>query len=870
MQAAHPQLATPGQRYVAGVTRGMPQLTENDMTRRHRSFEKICYGIAGSVALLLCIGSAASDTSSAATIKAVAVANPILFVTQVPTPNAGFASRTSTFANHLGSVESAPRGGDLMIRYPDGTLRNLTSEAGFGQVGQQGANAIAVREPHVHWSGNKALFSMVIGAPTAQYQQTSHSWQVFEVTGITQGATVAITKVAGQSTYNNVSPIYDTNDNILFTSDAPRDGQAHLHPQLDEYESTPTITGLWRLDRATGKVKILNHTPSGLFAPFIDSFGRVIFTRWDHLQRDQQNDGAPGNGYVPEIYSSEASNATTVANVEVFPESRMNSTSAAYGPVAGFTFNLFQPWEMNQDGTSELTLNHMGRHELSYSFIGQSFTSDPALSYFNALPIANTRNLRGDGGLFQIKEDPTLAGRYFAIYTPEFSTMSSGNIIRFNAPPNLNAEQIAMVDASPPDTGSGTPGGRFRNPLPLTSGQMLAAHTEQTQVQSGVTFQIKELTGGGNVPLAAGQSLTGGISASLTWWSPDVQLTYNGLLWEFEPVEVVARTRPQPRVAGVADIEKQVLNEESVDEAALRAWLKSKQLALIVTRNHTSRDRGDKQQPYNLRVPGVGGAQTLGNAGKIYDIAHYQIIEADRVRGYASRPGRRVLGKPMTSTHNPATTGPPGSVQIASDGSSAAFVPANKALAWQTTDATGEPVVRERVWVTLQPGEIRTCTGCHGENSRNQANASQPTNKPLALRALMQHWKNTAPAVAPLAFDIDGNGSCDAVTDAALTLRYMSGLRGNALVQGIPFSSGASRQSAAELTAYLGGLGLALDIDGDGLINPLTDGLLFWRYVIAMPANVMTAAIRAPLATPGARTDAAIQTYLNSKCVLSP
>ena len=847
------------------------------MMRRARSSEKFFYAIAGSIALLLSIGSLAGDSSSASATRAVAVANPILFVTQVPTPNAGFASRTSTFANHLASIESAPRGGDLMIRYPDGTLRNLTSEAGFGHVGFQGANAIAVREPHVHWSGSKALFSMVIGAPTQQYQQTSHLWQIYEVSGITQGATVAITKVAGQSAYNNVSPIYDTNDNILFTSDAPRDGQAHLHPQLDEYESTATITGLWRLDKTTGKLKILNHTPSGLFSPFIDSFGRVIFTRWDHLQRDQQNDGAPGNGYVPQIFSSEAPNATTVANVEVFPESRLGQTSAAYGPVAGHTFNLFQPWEMNQDGTSELTLNHMGRHEISFGYIPRSFTGDAALTDNTNTPIANTRSIRTDGGLFQVKEDPTLAGRYFAIYTPEFATMSSGNIIRFNAPPNLNAEQIAMVDASPPDTtGNGVPGGRFRDPLPLTSGQMLASHTARTEVNTpqpgGTNFQIKELTGGGNAPLAAGQSLTSGISKSLTWWSPDVALTYNGLLWEFEPVEVVARTRPQPRVAGVADIEKQVLNEESVDEAALRAWLKSKDLALIVTRNHTSRDRGDKQQPYNLRVPGVGGAQTLGNAGKIYDIAHYQIMQADSVRGYAGRSGRRVLGKPMTSTFNPTTTGPVGSVQIASDGSSAAFVPANKALAWQTTDATGEPVVRERVWVTMQPGEIRTCAGCHGENSQNQAGASSPVNKPLALRALMQHWKNTAPAAAPLAFDIDGNGSCDPATDAALAFRYMSGLRGAALVRGIPFGSGASRQSATDIAAYLDGLTQgstpALDIDGDGKVNPLTDGLLFWRYTVAMPATLITNAIRAPFSVPGTRTDSEILSHLNSRCVL--
>ena len=38
--------------------------------------------------------------------------------------------------------------------------------------------------------------------------------------------------------------------------------------------------------------------------------------------------------------------------------------------------------------------------------------------------------------------------------------------------------------------------------------------------------------------------------------------------------------------------------------------------------------------------------------------------------------------------------GPPGSVPIAADGSVAAFVPARRALSWQTTDPGGEAVVR--------------------------------------------------------------------------------------------------------------------------------------------------------------------------------
>src|SRR5579864_7008470 len=90
--------------------------------------------------------------------------NPILFVTQVPVP-ADFNTIASVFGNHLPDPSVAARGGDLYIRYPDGTLKNLTQAAGFGSTGaQQDAQSIAVREPAVHWSGTKALFSMVIGA----------------------------------------------------------------------------------------------------------------------------------------------------------------------------------------------------------------------------------------------------------------------------------------------------------------------------------------------------------------------------------------------------------------------------------------------------------------------------------------------------------------------------------------------------------------------------------------------------------------------------------------------------------------------------------------------------------------------------------
>jgi hypothetical protein len=95
----------------------------------------------------------------------------------------------------------------------------------------------------------------VVGAPTARYQVATYYWQLYEVTGLGKGQTAVVTKVPNQpATYNNISPIYGTDDRILFTSDRPRDGQAHLYPQRDEYESTATVTGIWSRP-ATGDLR---------------------------------------------------------------------------------------------------------------------------------------------------------------------------------------------------------------------------------------------------------------------------------------------------------------------------------------------------------------------------------------------------------------------------------------------------------------------------------------------------------------------------------------------------------------------------------------------------------------------------------------
>jgi hypothetical protein len=103
-----------------------------------------------------------------------------------------------------------------------------------------------------------------------------------------------------------------------------------------------------------------------------------------------------------------------------------------------------------------------------------------------------------------------------------------------------------------------------------------------------------------------------------------------------------------------------------------------------------------------------------------------------------------VLAQPL---HDPAADNPPsggasGSVELGLDGSMAALVPARRAMSWQLTSPGNTPVVNERYWLCFQPGEIRTCTSCHGLNEADQANQPEPTNVPQALRTLLQHLKS--------------------------------------------------------------------------------------------------------------------------------
>lgn len=691
--------------------------------------------------------------------QALAVPNAdIVFVGQIPNPT-DFATANATFGNHLASVESIVRGGDLFVRYRDGTVKNLTRAAGYGNSGFQGAGAIAVRDPVVSWDGTKVMFSMVVGAPTERYEQAVYHWQLYEMTGLGANQVPVVTKVPFQpERFNNVTPVYGSDGSIFFTSDRPRRGVEHLYPQRDEYESQPTNTGIWKLNPATGALSLLDHAPSGAFEPMIDSFGRLLYTRWDHLQRDQQADEYDSEGAFN--YSSEAANASRMkSKTEVFPEPRIRE-QISESRVNPHSFNHFFPWMLNQDGTGHETLNHIGRHEL-HGYFDRSFNDDDNLEeHYGESGEPYQREIEN---FLHIEEDRRNPGLFYGIDSPEFGTHAAGQVITLRGEPTRNGDQMPLTyltdrstaDADP-DNLSPNHSGFYRDPLPVSDGTVLVSHTAAkvddenigtvTSPRSRYAFRLKTLVQSG-ASWVAGSNLTAGIQASVSYFTPDELASYSGPLWELQPVELAARAVPTAGSTSLEAPEASVFQAAGTSVEDLRQSLAQRNLALIVMRNVTSRDKADLQQPFNLRVPN-GSAQSIKTPSKIYDVSFLQLFQGDQLRGYGGtaspEPGRRVLA---TFLHdgmnaNPAVDGSPrSSVQVGADGSVAAIVPAGRALTWQLTDPNGASVVRERYWLTFQAGEIRVCAGCHGANSSDQLGRPSPTNPPQALGALLEYLR---------------------------------------------------------------------------------------------------------------------------------
>ncbi len=147
-----------------------------------------------------------------------------------------------------------------------------------------------------------------------------------------------------------------------------------------------------------------------------------------------------------------------------------------------------------------------------------------------------------------------------------------------------------------------------------------------------------------------------------------------------------------------------------------------------------------------------------------------------------------------------------------------------------------------------------------------KANLCIPSNDPARPLALVPVNLTVEPAF----LNIDTSGPAtiyDAATDGVLLVRYLLGHRGADLIAGAR-GTGVNLRDAAQIEAFFTALIPAnqalspFDVDGDGVVLPMTDGLMILRRLLNPNAiNVMTAAEQAAItanAKRGSLTDAQV------------
>ena len=110
-------------------------------------------------------------------------------------------------------------------------------------------------------------------------------------------------------------------------------------------------------------------------------------------------------------------------------------------------------------------------------------------------------------------------------------------------------------------------------------------------------------------------------------------------------------------------------------------------------------------------------------------------------------------------------------------------------------------------------------------------------------------------------WDLDGNGMADALTDGLMLLRHNFGLTGESLTDAAISSD--SPLSSEEVESKVEAVYEIADIDSNGSVDALTDGLMLLRYLFGLTGNSLTEGAVANNAT---RTDAVeIEAYIQSK-----
>jgi hypothetical protein len=128
----------------------------------------------------------------------------------------------------------------------------------------------------------------------------------------------------------------------------------------------------------------------------------------------------------------------------------------------------------------------------------------------------------------------------------------------------------------------------------------------------------------------------------------------------------------------------------------------------------------------------------------------------------------------------------------------------------------------------------------------------------LAMTSSASVVATFAPAATPLNVDVDRSLVYLAESDGLIIVRYLFGIRGAALTLN---TQGDVISNPTLIARHLDDIKPLLDIDGDGRTDALTDGVLIMRYLLGLRGNALVNAAIAPAARRTVFGD--IQNYLS-------
>ena len=408
----------------------------------------------------------------------------------------------------------------------------------------------------------------------------------------------------------------------------------------------------------------------------------MIFTRWDHLQRDQQADAdVDGDGLRHvRLRRRESANAARLnQRVEVFPEPRSSRTDLLAGT--------------NLEGTEHQPLLPVGDQRRRHRG-GDAQSHRPSRAARLLQPQHQRRRTRhrvhrrrpqrpdeperdpeslpaprGSDARRAATSAPT---RRSSRRTPrDRSSASSRSRRARGSDPGHVRHRTLDARCTRGDAGGGSQRPLSRSAAAVGRDAARGPHRRDARgpqrrharaTTSRYAFRIKTLAQQNGTYVAGDAAHVRASRPRSRYWDPDVLVSWSGTLWELNPVEVRARPRPRPacvaaRGARGADLPRRRRRSGALPQRPRRAQPRPRRQP----QRHRARRRRQAAAVQPARgTPAASSDDRATANGKIYDVALLQFFQADQLRGIGGtaspRAGRRVLARAM---HDPAVKNPP-------------------------------------------------------------------------------------------------------------------------------------------------------------------------------------------------------------------